>query len=143
MNKSITCDCSVWDDGDMPVIYREDAYRARHQYRCCECKAFIKPGEMYSYITGLWPGQGWASFRTCLPCARIRNDLCSDGSPIGALRDIIRECLGFDYVTGEHTTDFETDEEAWMDDEELAEWHAAQEKKRKDREPKLPLRGGW
>lgn len=92
-----TCTCS-WDT-DAPDAYAVKDRVARRAHHCCECGADIRPGDRYQYISGIWDGSP-ASFHTCLTCTRIRRDLC-DCAPLGEMREIIWEELGFDYVTGE------------------------------------------
>jgi len=76
---------------------------ARKKHTCCECGEAISPGERYEVISGLWEGS-WDRYKTCLPCQRIRDDLCSCGYLFGGLREAIWEALGFDYVSGEFAT---------------------------------------
>jgi hypothetical protein len=137
MNERKACDCSIWaDDGEAPAVFREEERQARKAYKCCECRAPIKPGERYENATGLWDG-AWATYRTCLTCARIRDDLCKGGYVYAGLREAIWECMGFDYVTGEEGDDLLTEEEE-------AEERAELIRKRLDEsEPKLPIEGGW
>lgn len=60
------CDCELYP----PDVYRESFPRARKQYECCECGAFIQPGDQYRNTFGVWGGQQ-DTFRTCLPCAEL------------------------------------------------------------------------
>lgn len=45
---------------------------ARKRYRCCECKKSIQKGERYQLIEGLWDGNVWDRFKTCLDCVDMR-----------------------------------------------------------------------
>lgn len=60
------CDC----DCEAPSVYRESFPRARKQYQCCECEAFIQPGDQYRHTFGVWDGEP-GTYRTCLPCAEL------------------------------------------------------------------------
>jgi hypothetical protein len=97
---SAECVCACGDDYDMPEVYRESFHIARKTHICCECDGEIKPGEKYHRAEGVWAGE-WQTYKTCLPCHRIREDFCKDGWGFGELQDVIWECLGFNYVTRE------------------------------------------
>lgn len=46
---------------------------ARKQYKCCECNRIISKGEKYWSFSACWPQlDGWATYRTCLRCKKIR-----------------------------------------------------------------------
>lgn len=91
------CDCSI-DVDCYASCYREQIRKARKQHKCCECDEPILPGEKYEYASGVWEGRP-DSFRTCLPCVRIRNHYCRHGFIFGELVTQIMDCLGFDYRT--------------------------------------------
>jgi hypothetical protein len=82
-----------------PLFHVVSVRKARKPHRCCECKCEIKPGDKYERATGKWDGR-IDTFKTCIPCQRIRDDLCCSFE-YGGLRDVVWEYLKFDYVTGE------------------------------------------
>jgi len=94
------CTCSCNYDGDSPELFSEKIVTARKKYRCFECGGIIKPGDKYEYVKGKWDGD-FSSYKTCILCARIRDDLCQCGFIYGELRNQIWNDLGFDYLTGE------------------------------------------
>lgn len=100
------CDCSCDYDGpyDGPKVYHEAQPIARKEHRCCECGGIIKVGERYERVEGLWDDV-WATFKTCLPCVRIRNEFCPTGFVFEELRETLYACLGFDYVRGDDADD--------------------------------------
>ena len=91
------CDCST-DDFESPSCYRQLTRKARKEHECCECGEAIVVGQKYEETTGVWAGDP-ERYRTCLPCARIRDTYCAHGYIHMMLRETIQECLGFDYVT--------------------------------------------
>lgn len=92
-----SCDCSV-DDYDVPRVSTIKFPRARRAYCCIECNEQIATGERYEHVRGIWHSR-WESFKTCLPCTRIREDFCPGGHVFGELASAVGECLGFDYRT--------------------------------------------
>jgi len=94
-----TCACSFDSDDYAPACLWVRKPKARKAHVCVECGAEIKSGEVYERTSGVWDGRP-DSFATCLPCARIREDIC-ECAPFGHMREMIRDELGFDYVTGE------------------------------------------
>ena len=102
------CTCIYDPSGDYEcaAIFEAKVITARKTKRphvCCECNEVISPGEQYERISGLWEGE-WSHFKTCMGCRAIRNDLCACGHIYGTLREVIREEMGFDYVTGKWCT---------------------------------------
>ncbi len=55
---------------DEPSAIRRVTRRARKEHRCCEGAHRIAPGELYSYVSGVWDGRG-NSFKQCLTCAAL------------------------------------------------------------------------
>jgi len=48
--------------------------KARKDYVCCECQRPIVKGSAYWYFKACWPSMnGWANYKTCLKCKKIRN----------------------------------------------------------------------
>ncbi len=89
------CKCSVDVDDDAryePCLKTRP--KARKPHRCCECGELINIGETYEQAKGLLAGQ-WDTFRTCIPCVNMRDDLCPGGHFYEYLGDTIRECLGW------------------------------------------------
>jgi hypothetical protein len=97
------CDCSV-DVDCYPSCYREQQRTARKSHECCECHEPIVAGQKYEYASGVWDGSP-GSYRTCLPCARIRDHYCAHGFILGSLRTQLQDCLGFDYLTAPEPED--------------------------------------
>ena len=93
------CDCS-YDDVENFDLQYVTKRKARKSHICCECKDEIKKGEQYEHVKTL-QSHTWFEDKTCIPCTRVRNDFCSGGYYYGELRETLKECLGFDYVTGE------------------------------------------
>lgn len=92
----MNCDCSV--DHDMsPEFSREEFPVARKTYKCYECDEDIKPGQKYNKYVGVWDGR-FNTYRTCMPCNRIREKYCPHGFIFGELRESISNCFGFDYT---------------------------------------------
>lgn len=85
-------------DGAQAEVCTETYRTARKEHRCCECGGTIQPGAVYEYVRGLWDGY-WSTFKTCLPCARIRQDYCCSWT-YGTLRETLWDAMDFDYVTG-------------------------------------------
>lgn len=87
------CDCS-YDNADQPEAYTQNTVRARKKHTCNECGSIIQPGELYERFTGIWNGIP-ATFKTCIPCVNMRDDLCPGGFMFGELGYQIQKCLGF------------------------------------------------
>jgi len=73
---------------------------ARKDYTCCECGRKISKGNTYQYYEACWPSiDGWANFKMCLHCNKIRTlalskyppDYPEEGPPFGELYEYIRE----------------------------------------------------
>jgi len=87
--------CCCVDTGDNGPVTSDVTYpKARKDHRCCECRQTIKKGEEYERFSGLWEDGGWGVFKTCLPCSRMRDDLCGGSGIFGTLMEQINECLG-------------------------------------------------
>ena len=96
MSMECGCACNI---GDYESVDCHDVQKvtARKRHKCCECGAFIEPGQFYERAKGLWY-DGRFTARTCIPCSRIARDYCCGH---GGLRETLWEILGMDYVTGE------------------------------------------
>jgi hypothetical protein len=101
--KDCTCVCEV-DVHEWPQFHQVATRKARKRHRCCECNEPIMPGQLYEHVSGKWDGT-FSVVRTCLRCARIRDDFCRSYI-YGGLREALWHCLGLDYITG-HTIDEE------------------------------------
>lgn len=79
------------EDGESPAFYVRQTVRARKPHVCEECREPIPKGTTYEYVTGKWGGR-FASFKTCLICAAIRDGLaCQNGWMHGNLWDDVKE----------------------------------------------------
>lgn len=96
---SLSCSCSMDVNEKTADVYLARRLKARKRHECGECGDDIEPGEVYEQVTGLWHGH-WSTHKTCRLCLLIRKDLMPCGWYFGLMREDLRECLGFDYVTG-------------------------------------------
>lgn len=85
--------------------------KARKQYRCYECGAFIAPSDRHEYVAGKWEGEV-SSYRTCSDCVSLRQyiqahipcfcwaygNLFSDA--LDALREYVHEVPGMAMESG-------------------------------------------
>jgi len=95
----MNCACACDADYDPSDAYWEYYRKARVAHVCCECGETIKPGEMYEYCSQVSDGE-WFVNKTCDGCLSLRNAYCRSYI-FGELREVLWDCLGFDYVTGE------------------------------------------
>jgi hypothetical protein len=58
---------SCYCDYDPAIIWNERCYKARKQYKCCECKNVIEVGEDYIDIAALSEGK-WEHMKMCEYC---------------------------------------------------------------------------
>jgi len=99
------CGCLCDDSAcGMVEFYDRGVVIARKQHRCCECREMIPQGQQYEYARGKADGSFYTA-KTCLTCARIRDAYCC--CEHGALRELLWDALGVDYVTGETIDDEE------------------------------------
>lgn len=82
MESMFTCSCEDYDDTCM--FYSARDVIAKIQHECCECKRLIEPGEKYEYVSGKWEDE-FNTFKTCLLCAQIRDELFVCGFCHGTL----------------------------------------------------------
>jgi hypothetical protein len=102
--------CCYFGEADWCLEYGECRdIVARKAHRCYECGREIRAGETYERQRGLSP-DGWVEYKTCLGCARLRNDVACEGYVFGALVETIWECMGVNIATGEVDEDDEDDE---------------------------------
>lgn len=74
---SDACIC-LMDDDPGPSLHREALPTARKPHRCGECRRKIQRGERYERVSGVWEG-GWSTFKTCLDCRSVRDELFDCG----------------------------------------------------------------
>ena len=110
MDIGCKCVCDVSGEGESPSCIEERIRTAQKEYECCECREEIKKGEKYEFVRGMWCGS-WSTYRTCLTCVSIRNDVCCGCWQYTALREVIWKEFGIDYVTGEENESLEDGEE--------------------------------
>jgi hypothetical protein len=48
---------------ETPAVFNAKAARARKRYHCCECDAWIEPGDIYESAFGVWAGRA-GTYRT-------------------------------------------------------------------------------
>lgn len=91
-------DACSFVDSEPAELFECKIVKARKSYRCEECGCEISPGDKYEYVRGLWEGY-WDTFRTCLPCSRIRSTLMPC-APYGGLKEYLHETfdLPFDSI---------------------------------------------
>ncbi len=47
--------------------------KGRKQYKCVECNHVIEKGQEHESFKACWPSiDGWATFRTCLRCVKVK-----------------------------------------------------------------------
>lgn len=87
-------------EGGPPTISTTRLVKARVTHACVECEAIIQPGEYYEIVDGLWEGS-WQQFKTCEPCAEVRNhlkDTWNEGIPFYHLQDeLAQACIYGDF----------------------------------------------
>lgn len=91
-----------------PECYSFAEYRARKEYRCCECRTPINLGEKYLRCFGVWEGEV-STFRQHILCAEACEwfrDGINEGDclPFGSLFEEAREyflMLGMDHKRDE------------------------------------------
>lgn len=69
------CACIEVEPNDFE---KSETRRAGRHYKCGECGAAIKPGELHEY-TACKGECGFHIHRTCLTCTRIRDDIMECG----------------------------------------------------------------
>lgn len=88
------CGCVYMsDDGDRATFSETTRPIARREHKCYECGEVIPRGAKYERVSGLWDRE-MSTFKTCLTCVEIRNELCCDGWVYGFLWEAIDEYFG-------------------------------------------------
>jgi len=72
---SLSCSC---DFDEPPKVFSQRIVKAKKPHKCCECRKEIKPGDTYEYTFGVWGGDA-AAYKTCEPCADLRESLQDAG----------------------------------------------------------------
>ena len=89
--------CCCIDVDDPCAIMDDQIVTARKSHKCCECGCDILPGKKYENTSALAEGK-WYRYKTCAPCAGIRNTFFSCGWYWGQMREDFYECQGWDYL---------------------------------------------
>lgn len=93
------CQCSC-EMGLEPTFTHVRIVIARKEHECIECKEAIYIGQQFEMVRGHWEDIGHNWHATCIPCQSIRDTYC-ECYVYGKLKDVLWDCLGFDYVTGQ------------------------------------------
>jgi hypothetical protein len=101
--------CECYDklpESEWSVTLRVENYFMAHNHgkrMCCECKEQVRPERHYKHerITlKHWNGsEKKRTYRTCMTCTQIAEDIFPDLITRGHLRAYISICLGFDYLS--------------------------------------------
>lgn len=90
------CACITVSNEGGPAVKRDEVRVAAKVHTCGECGCSIRVGERYEVATGLWDGE-WSTFKTCLPCVRVRDEHFCDGWHYEEVRGDFFNAFGFDY----------------------------------------------
>jgi len=82
--------CVCIDADCYSEFYSPSTRTAGKSHKCGECGCEIKPGEKYEYVSAKTDGFFWTA-KTCLSCARIRDDLLTCGFYHGRVWEHIHE----------------------------------------------------
>jgi len=85
----------------MSDFQTQTTVKAAKQHACCECRSLITVGQQHAKNSGVFDGAAF-SYRTCLPCAEVRDWLdaklravdylnSDEGIEFGALRAELAE----------------------------------------------------
>ena len=77
-------------DGDRPSCFTKHEPKARKTHICCECGEEISVGDRYEKTSGVWDGRP-DTFKTCLPCADVRDHFACNGFVYGEVWSQLRE----------------------------------------------------
>lgn len=108
------CCCLYVDDRPSSVL-EDKVVVARKSHVCGECRREITPGERYEVVKGVWDGD-FSTYKTCLSCCRVRDDLMGCGWYFGSVWSDLKECLEL---------------EDWMLPESLLAWGRARAERKK------------
>jgi len=89
--------CICIDHGFYNEFHAAAVRAAREPHKCGECGDVIKPGDRYERVAGKCDGY-WFTAKTCLVCARVRDDLFTCGYIYGEVWEGIHEmyCTRYD-----------------------------------------------
>lgn len=97
----MSCGISIGGDCDgYPEFSNLQIGKARKTYKCCECGDVIAVGDQYERITIKYDGE-FASYKTCMGCADIRDSFSPEGIVFGGVwediahqwRDVTTACF--------------------------------------------------
>lgn len=88
---------------ELPDFYTIENPKARKDHKCCECRGVIQKGEQYQNYSGHWNDSGFATFKTCSDCEKLRDDLSTGSS------------TGYWPAFGELTSDCADTGDEWLD----------------------------
>ena len=86
------------DSCDGPEFESTSIVKARKNHSCCECAGVIVVGSQYERVVGKWD-EDISVYKTCLPCAEIRQAFCCDGWVYGQLWNDAIEGEFFEHMT--------------------------------------------
>ncbi len=99
MSETMCCPLTG-NDGSQATVYSRATPRAARDHACTECGKTIPRGTRHEIVKGLWE-DSWSTFRTCLPCAEIRDHFdCGNGFCYGQLWEDLRENFFQDMKAG-------------------------------------------
>lgn len=84
--------CIDMEVGEYNEFFSQRIYRARKEYKCCECRETIKPGTRYEYSAGKSMGMLFDE-RTCLTCKEVREAFVCGGYIFGELWETIEQAM--------------------------------------------------
>lgn len=77
---------------ELPSAFLRRDRVARKLHHCCDCGVEVRPGQSYSYASGVWDGRG-DSYKQCHRCADLMERCAAlgtageDGPAFGRLAD--------------------------------------------------------
>lgn len=85
-----SCSCVYNEyDGPMADFTHHTTPVAKKTHHCCECGREIAVGEQYERNVGVWEG----TFKVCLDCVSVRDELFCDGYSYGMVWEDLGEHL--------------------------------------------------
>ena len=64
-------------DGEYPNVFKNKKLKANKEHVCIECQTPIFKGGHYFMAKGHWSDSGWQTFKTCVKCEDIRQEVSS------------------------------------------------------------------
>lgn len=77
---------------EKPQAFRQITRKARKPHKCCECGRVIATGQHYEYSSGIWDSEP-GSFKTCLDCARLRDNYQSFTGEVFVIGELYENLL--------------------------------------------------